>query len=134
MDKKVYRLKKDVVIPAGTMMSDINGITRRVVNDGFEKVFGLTNDTHGYFTYFIDEDDPEVFEWFEEVDLAKEKMDAYISDFVDTLSSDGEWYKADNKETYIKAYRNLQKLKLDRSEIEDILISLYDAARSEYGE
>jgi len=65
---KRVKLKKDLVIPAGTIFSQAPTKTTR--DDSFgEAVIGLTPDTFGTVTYEIWGDDKErVAEWFELVE------------------------------------------------------------------
>jgi hypothetical protein len=62
------RLKKDIVIKAGTIFDTAPKKTTRHGNDHFNCVVGLTNDSAGFFNYCIDEDDKELTEWFEDVE------------------------------------------------------------------
>lgn len=60
MSKKTPKkmvLVKDIIIPAGTILTDVSGTSRRMGNDVYEKTIGLTNNTFGYFTYFMDDDE-----------------------------------------------------------------------------
>jgi len=61
--KKV--LLQDIVIPAGTVFDTAPDKTTRAEGH-FSHVIGLTNDTSGDLTYYIDPDDPEMKEWFGE--------------------------------------------------------------------
>jgi len=61
-----YRLKKDIVIPAGTILNEAPGAVENFGEDHFIVDIGLTNNTCGGFTYCIDELE-ELNEWFEEV-------------------------------------------------------------------
>ena len=60
------RLKKDLVIPAGTVF---NQAPIKTVNSGrgIEAIIGLSDNTAGSLTYFPDDDPDEMAEWFEEV-------------------------------------------------------------------
>ncbi len=60
------RLKKDIVIPAGTILGTAPTVTRRHGSDHFDCTVGLTDDSCGFFTYCVD--DPKLDEFFEEVD------------------------------------------------------------------
>lgn len=58
---------KDIVIPAGTVMSRTPA-KREFVSDGwFECVIGLSKNTSGDFTYCIDDDRVELSEYFTEL-------------------------------------------------------------------
>ena len=58
-----YRLKKDIVIPAGTVFGQAP--TKKVMNGPhIEHILGLTKDTSGSLIYALD-DDPSLDEWFE---------------------------------------------------------------------
>lgn len=59
------RLKKDIVIPAGTILNRAPTKTERVGDDHFDCVVGLTDDSTGFFTYCVD--DPALSDWFEDV-------------------------------------------------------------------
>lgn len=62
------RLKKDIVIPAGTKFWSADGIRRNYIRDYYGHIFGLTKNSYGDLIYMIDpDDDPELNEWFEEV-------------------------------------------------------------------
>ncbi|NCC96395.1 MAG: hypothetical protein EOM02_06090 [Synergistales bacterium] len=62
-----FRLKKDIVIPAGMIFETAPKKTERFDDSMVGVDFGLTKDTSGYLTYGVDRDDPAVGEWFEEV-------------------------------------------------------------------
>lgn len=63
------KLKKDIVIPAGTIFNRIpKGSKSQYGKDFFEKSIGLTKDTCGDLRYCVDSDDPSLNEWFEDVD------------------------------------------------------------------
>lgn len=64
-DKKI-RLKKDIIIPAGTIMSTAPVKTVRYGDDHFDCTVGLTDDSCGFFNYCVD--DEKLDDWFEEVD------------------------------------------------------------------
>lgn len=59
-------LKKDIVIPAGTIFEDVRGMKVEYSNDNYEHTLGLTKDSHGTLVYGIDRGDPEIWDWFEE--------------------------------------------------------------------
>lgn len=65
-DLKEYRLKKDLVIPAGSVFRERHGETQYGA-DCYQNTFGLTHDTAGWITYGIDPQDTDIFEWFEEI-------------------------------------------------------------------
>lgn len=65
-DDREMVLKKDIVIPAGTVFSRAPVKTERVGDQHFSHIIGLTNDSSGDLTYFIDPDDPALDEWFME--------------------------------------------------------------------
>jgi len=60
------RLKKDIIIPAGTIMSQAPRKTVRHGNDHFSCTVGLSPDSSGLFEYCID--DPGLSEFFEDVE------------------------------------------------------------------
>ena len=60
------RLKKDVVIPAGTVFDNVEGMHVEYGPDNFEHTFGLTKDSVGSLVYGLDFLDPALEEWFEE--------------------------------------------------------------------
>lgn len=64
-DKKI-RLKKDIIIPAGTIMRTAPVKTARCGDFHFDCVVGLTDSSHGFFNYCVD--DEKLYHWFEEVD------------------------------------------------------------------
>jgi hypothetical protein len=66
MSKK-FKLKKDIVIPAGAVFDCIDEERRNFHNDNFGHIIGLTNSTSGELTYGIDFDSPGMEEWFDEV-------------------------------------------------------------------
>lgn len=61
------RLKRDIVIPAGTIFDDA---PRRIdmAQGHIEHVLGLTKDSAGSLCYFLDPDDETLAEWFEVLD------------------------------------------------------------------
>ena len=59
-------LKKDIVIKAGTIMHEAPIKTTRHGDCHFQCCIGLSDDSHGFFTYCID--DPVLDEFFEEVE------------------------------------------------------------------
>ena len=62
-----YRLKKDIIFKEGTIFENIDGEQRDFVLGNYESLIGLTKDSFGQFVYNIDEGDPTIREWFEEV-------------------------------------------------------------------
>lgn len=60
-----YVLKKDIVIPAGTVFECVDGGARRYVNGNYEATLGLSKDTSGGLVYGIEPKDPQCMEWFE---------------------------------------------------------------------
>ncbi len=61
------RLKKDIVIPAGTIFKPADSIRRTYIKDFYEHILGLTKDSYGDLIYSVDPSDPEIKSWFEEV-------------------------------------------------------------------
>mgnify|MGYP001592520625 FL=1 len=61
------RLKRDIVIPAGTILDDA---PRRLemCRGHVEHILGLTKDTSGSLLYFVDPDDAALADWFEVLD------------------------------------------------------------------
>ena len=62
------RLKKDIVIPAGTIFEDCNGQTVHYGEENYETTIGLTQDSFGTLVYSMEPMDKKVDEWFEEVE------------------------------------------------------------------
>ena len=61
-----FVLLKDVVIPAGSVFTVAPSKTQR--SDGhFCHIVGLTKDSAGDFIYYIDDNDPELEQWFTEL-------------------------------------------------------------------
>ena len=58
-------LKRDLVIPAGTVFICCDGMTRRHVSGNFEASIGLSKDTSGSVIYGFEPDDHALAEWFE---------------------------------------------------------------------
>lgn len=56
-------LKKDLVIPAGTVFECCDGVTRRFANGNFEATIGLTKNTCGSLVYGFEDELLE--EWFD---------------------------------------------------------------------
>lgn len=59
------KLKKDIVIPAGTKFTRAPLKTERCGKDHFQTTLGLTDDTVGFIEYSIGPDDEGLDEWFE---------------------------------------------------------------------
>lgn len=66
MSNKVM-LKKDIVIPAGTVFESCYGEQRLYLGNNYSHIIGLTKDTSGEIVYGIDPDDVGVAEWFEDI-------------------------------------------------------------------
>ncbi len=64
---KKYRLKKDIIIPAGTIFKTAPRKTERFDDDVVDAIFALTDDTAGICEYAVDWGDPKIGEFFEEV-------------------------------------------------------------------
>jgi hypothetical protein len=62
------RLKKDLVIPAGTVFNTASVYTERYGEGHVQAVFGLSPNTSGDITYDVSGDIAELEEWFEVVD------------------------------------------------------------------
>lgn len=60
------RLKKDIIIPAGTVFNDVKGLVVEYGRDNYEHTLGLTKDSHGSLIYGLDRADPALEEWFED--------------------------------------------------------------------
>lgn len=63
---KRFTLKKDIVIPAGTVFHPASCKTVRFQDGHAVACIGLTKDSTGDLNYFVDPDDEELKEWFEE--------------------------------------------------------------------
>lgn len=59
--KKV--LLKDIIIPAGTVFTDANGVVDRIQGH-YGTFLGLTKNTCGEFVYAFGDDEEEMSEWF----------------------------------------------------------------------
>ncbi len=70
--RKTYRLKKDVVIPADTVLRDFSGDTISLGSNWAGRPIRFTVDSHGYFLYGIEEEDEYLSEWIEEVESDEE--------------------------------------------------------------
>lgn len=64
---RAFKLKQDIVIPAGTVFKDAPVKTTRAEGVYFDHVIGLTDDTAGTVTYEIGDMEEDLKEWFEEV-------------------------------------------------------------------
>lgn len=60
------RLKKDIVIPVGTILHKAPAKTERYGNDHFSCTVGLTDDSCGFLEYCLD--DPALSDWFEDIE------------------------------------------------------------------
>ena len=63
----VFRLKKDLVIPAGTIFHPAPRETKRFGTMHYDAEIGLTPNTSGTVTYFLGDDIALLSEWFEEL-------------------------------------------------------------------
>ena len=61
------RLKKDIIIPKGTIFNCVDDETREYRNGNFSTTFGLTKDSCGELIYGLDENDIYLDYWFEEI-------------------------------------------------------------------
>ena len=65
---KKYKLKKDIVIKAGTIFECIDGHTHQYAQDCYSTIFGLGKDSSGEVVYKgILDDDKMREKWFEEI-------------------------------------------------------------------
>jgi len=64
---KSKKLKKDIVIPAGTVFQCCENMVLEAVRDTYTTSIGLTKDSDGEFVYSIDPDDPALDDWFEDI-------------------------------------------------------------------
>lgn len=64
---KQKRLKKEIVIPAGTIFKEKVGVTTYYKHN-YVTLIGLTKDSSGDLIYGIDPDDIVLDEWFEDVE------------------------------------------------------------------
>ena len=66
------RLKRDIIIPAGTIFDDA---PRRIdmAPGHVQHIIGLTDDSSGSLIYYFDPRDPCLGEWFESIDGARGK-------------------------------------------------------------
>ncbi len=58
-------LKKDIVIPAGTVFECVDGSRREFISGNYEATIGLSKDTSGGLVYGVEPQDPACAEWFE---------------------------------------------------------------------
>lgn len=58
-------LKRDLVIPAGTVFECCDGMIRNYAHGNYEAVLGLSKDTSGSIVYGFDVGDIELDAWFE---------------------------------------------------------------------
>ena len=61
------RLLKDIVIKAGTIFDDAPTKTLRAPGCVMSTI-GLSNNTCGSIEYWLDDDEPEMKEWFEDAE------------------------------------------------------------------
>ena len=62
------RLKKDIVIPAGTIFDCYEDMTLETRGDTYCTTIGLTKDSAGDLIYGIDPSDSELDDWFEDIE------------------------------------------------------------------
>ena len=67
MTRRRYVLKRDVVIPAGTILEDFSSETMHLAHGWAGKILGLTQDSHGYFLYDVDSGDKAMGKWLDEI-------------------------------------------------------------------
>ena len=60
------RLKKDIVIPAGTVFDNVDESSVEYGEDNYEHTLGLTKDSCGSLVYGVDLSESALKEWFEE--------------------------------------------------------------------
>lgn len=65
MKPQKYVLKKDLVIPAGTVFECVDGSKRAFVSGNYEASIGLSKGTSGGLVYGIEPKDAECMDWFE---------------------------------------------------------------------
>jgi len=87
--RKTYRLKKDVVIPAGTVLRDFSGDMISLGDNWAGRPIRFTIDSYGYFLYGVYEEDEYLSEWIEEVE-SDEEEDEYLSEWIEEVESDEE--------------------------------------------
>ena len=61
------KLKRDIVIPAGTLLNCVDGVTRSYCSGNYEAIFDLSKDSHGSLVYNFEPLDPALSDWFEEI-------------------------------------------------------------------
>jgi len=64
---KDKRLKKDIVVPKGTIFQNYDGTTVKFKKDNYECGVGITKDSAGMLVYGIDPHDKDLEGWFEDV-------------------------------------------------------------------
>ena len=62
------KLKKDIVIPAGTIFNNCDGCSVHYGEENYETIIGLTENSFGTLVYSMEPMDKKVSEWFEEVE------------------------------------------------------------------
>jgi hypothetical protein len=67
MSKKLV-LKKDLIIPAGTVLKNIDGRQSTYIDGNYGYLIGLTNDSCGELIYGFDDLDESIGEWFDVVE------------------------------------------------------------------
>ncbi len=61
------KLKKDIIIPAGTILDHAPRMTERFGDNHFNCTVGLTNNECGTFELYVDPADTELFELVERI-------------------------------------------------------------------
>ncbi len=73
---KAKILKKDIIIPAGSIFTPAAKVTQRFTDEHFEYTIGLNNDTFGTLTYCIE---PGLDDWFQDWHVdTKQRLKLYI--------------------------------------------------------
>lgn len=62
-----FLLKKDIVIPAGKIFTNIDGITSHFVSGNYETIIGVTPNNAGRVIFGIEDALKETNEWFQEI-------------------------------------------------------------------
>lgn len=57
-------LQRDLVIPAGTVFENCDGVTRRFASGNFEATIGLSKDSSGSVVYGFEPNDATLRDWF----------------------------------------------------------------------
>ena len=65
--KNEKRLLKDIVIPAGTVFRNQDGVTVNYIDGNIYTTIGLSKDNCGSLIYGIDSRDKDLNEWFEDI-------------------------------------------------------------------